>query len=60
MSPGTNPFPAPWPWRASARRSPITIHSEQFIVDMHTINLHGYELVLGCDWLRTLGPVLWD
>jgi hypothetical protein len=22
--------------------------------------LAGYEMVLGCQWLRTLGPVLWD
>jgi hypothetical protein len=24
------------------------------------IALEGYEMVLGCQWLRTLGPILWD
>jgi hypothetical protein len=39
---------------------PITIHGEAFAVDLYAIDLHGYDLVLGCDWLSTLGPTLWD
>jgi hypothetical protein len=48
------------PLAGFCQKVPITIHGEQFIVDLHTIDLHNYELVPGCDWLRTLGPVLWD
>jgi hypothetical protein len=36
----------------------ITIGVEAFVVDLHAIPLHGYELVLGCIWLSTLGPIL--
>lgn len=39
---------------------PITIGAETFHVDVYIILLDGYELVLGCDWLRTLGPIMWD
>jgi len=38
----------------------ISIAGEVFYVDIYIIPLAGYELVLGCQWLRTLGPVLWD
>ncbi|KAJ1296380.1 hypothetical protein BS78_01G295900 [Paspalum vaginatum] len=38
----------------------ITIGEESFDIDLYVIPLDGYELVLGCDWLRTLGPILWD
>ena len=36
----------------------ISIVGEDFCVDIYVIPLAGYELVLGCQWLRTLGPVL--
>jgi hypothetical protein len=38
----------------------ITIDNEQFLIDFYVIALEGYELVLGCNWLRQLGPILWD
>jgi hypothetical protein len=39
---------------------PITIGSERFDIDIFIIPLGGCEMVLGCQWLRTLGPILWD
>jgi hypothetical protein len=39
---------------------PITIGDEHFAVDIFIIALGGFELVLGCQWVRTLGPILWD
>jgi predicted aspartyl protease len=30
------------PLAGVCQKVPITIHDEQFITDMHTINLHGY------------------
>ena len=36
----------------------FSIAGEDFCVDIYVIPLAGYELVLGCQWLRTLGPVL--
>jgi hypothetical protein len=38
----------------------VTIDQEEFAIDLYVIPLGGYGLVLGCEWLRTLGPVLWD
>jgi hypothetical protein len=38
----------------------ITIDNEQFLIDFYVIALEGYELVLDCNWLRQLGPILWD
>jgi hypothetical protein len=39
---------------------PISFGSERFVIDMFIIPLGGCEMVLGCQWLRTLGPILWD
>lgn len=27
---------------------------------MHLLTLEGCDVVLGVDWLGTLGPILWD
>jgi hypothetical protein len=29
-------------------------------MDLFVIPLDGHEMVLGVQWLRTLGPILWD
>jgi hypothetical protein len=36
------------------------IDSEEFVLDLFVIPLADYEMVLGVQWLRTLGPILWD
>jgi hypothetical protein len=36
------------------------INSEEFVLDLFVIPLAGYEMVLRVQWLRTLGPILWD
>jgi hypothetical protein len=38
----------------------IFINNEEFVLDFFVIPLAGYEMVLGVQWLRTLGPILWD
>ncbi|WVZ75471.1 hypothetical protein U9M48_023518 [Paspalum notatum var. saurae] len=38
----------------------VTIGSELFFIDLYVLALDGYDLVLGCDWLRILGPIMWD
>lgn len=38
----------------------VTIDNEQFFIDLYVLPLEDYELVLGCQWLKTLGPILWD
>uniref|UniRef100_A0A0A8ZXJ2 Reverse transcriptase domain-containing protein n=1 Tax=Arundo donax TaxID=35708 RepID=A0A0A8ZXJ2_ARUDO len=38
----------------------VRIGAEDFDIDFYIIPLNGYEMVLGCQWLRTLGPILWD
>lgn len=39
---------------------PIQIHNLIFLVDLHLLPLHGTNLVLGVQWLKSLGPVLMD
>jgi hypothetical protein len=39
---------------------PFTINSELFCINFLVIALQGYEMVRGCNWLRTLGPIVWD
>lgn len=34
--------------------------NERFDIDFHTLPLGGYDVVLGVEWLGTLGPVLFD
>jgi hypothetical protein len=38
--------------------SSVCIGQEEFSIDFYIVSLAGYEMVLGCQWLRTLGPVL--
>nr|CAB3465822.1 unnamed protein product [Digitaria exilis] len=39
---------------------PVDIHGELFSIDLYVIPLDSYGFILGCDWLRSLGPILWD
>jgi hypothetical protein len=39
---------------------PFLIDTERFTIDLYIIALEDYEMVLGCQWLCTLGPILWD
>lgn len=36
------------------------MHDEVFHVDCYSLPLNGFDLVLGVQWLETLGPIVWD
>jgi hypothetical protein len=38
----------------------MVIGGESFLMDFYIITLDGCDVVLGCEWLRTLGPIVWD
>jgi hypothetical protein len=38
----------------------IFIGSEEFILDLFVIPLDDFDMVLGVQWLRSLGSILWD
>jgi predicted aspartyl protease len=40
--------------------TPVTIGDEAFAIDCFVLDLGGFDLVLGVQWLRTLGPIVWD
>ena len=42
------------------RQAPLTIDGEVFHVDLFVMPLAGYDLVLGTQWMVTLGPITWD
>jgi hypothetical protein len=39
---------------------PIELQGKIFIVDFCIMQLEGYGVVLGTQWLRILGPICWD
>ena len=38
----------------------LVVDAEEFMVNLFVIPLGGFRIVLGCDWLRSLGPILWN
>jgi hypothetical protein len=38
----------------------ISIGGEVFIIDCYGLALGAYDMVLGVQWLESLGPILWD
>ncbi|WVZ59186.1 hypothetical protein U9M48_009373 [Paspalum notatum var. saurae] len=42
------------------RRAPVIIEGETFSIDLFVMPLEGYDLVLGTQWMVTLGRVVWD
>jgi hypothetical protein len=38
----------------------IDIHGKQFAIDCYALALDGFDVVLGAQWLKTLGPITWD
>lgn len=41
-------------------RQRVTIGKEAFDIDFYALPLGGFDLVLGVQWLDTLGPSLWN
>jgi hypothetical protein len=38
----------------------VWLQNTMFIVEFFLLDLSGYDAVLGAQWLRNLGPILWD
>jgi hypothetical protein len=43
-----------------ARDVPIRIRDEDFAITSVGLNLGAFDFIIGFDFLRTLGPMLWD
>ena len=48
--------PCPGVYRAAT----FSIEGASFSADFFALPLAGYDVVLGTQWLATLGPILWD
>ena len=46
------------PCEGVARDVALTIGAEEFTISCFGINLGGFDLILGVEYLRTLGPIL--
>lgn len=42
------------------KHTPMTIASSEFVVDFYIIPLARFDVILGMQWLSTLGSVLWN
>jgi hypothetical protein len=42
------------------RAAPFSVNGAEFTTDFFALPLAGYDVVLGAQWLATLGPILWD
>jgi hypothetical protein len=42
------------------RHAPLTIDGSNFVVDLFVMPLAGYDVVLGTQWMATLGKLVWD
>jgi hypothetical protein len=42
------------------RNMPLTIAGELAIIDYYGLALRAHEMVLGVQWLESLGPIMWD
>jgi hypothetical protein len=38
----------------------VGIHGEEFSIDCYMLALDGFDVVLGVQWLKTLGPITWE
>jgi len=43
-----------------ARNVPLVVGSESFAITCVGLNLGVFDFIIGFDFLRTLGPMLWD
>jgi hypothetical protein len=48
------------PCEGIARNMPIRIYDEDFTITCVGLNLGGFDFIIGFDFIRTLGPILWD
>ena len=42
------------------RAAPVSVDGTDFTIDLFVMPLAGYDLVLGTQWMATLGPIVWD
>jgi hypothetical protein len=46
--------------RGKCSAIPVLLEGTSFILEFFLIDLRGYDAVLGAQWLKTLGPILWN
>ena len=42
------------------REVTLNLQNSQFLVYFYLIDLEGCDAVFGAQWLRTLGPIVWN
>jgi hypothetical protein len=38
----------------------VLIQGENFIMNCYALPLEGFDVILGIQWLKSLGPIVWD
>jgi hypothetical protein len=43
----------------ACKATKMTIRGESFVMDCYTLPLEGFDIILGIQWLKSLGPIMW-
>jgi hypothetical protein len=44
----------------ACKATTVTIQGDSFVVDCYTLPLEGFDVILGIQWLQSLGRIMWD
>jgi hypothetical protein len=44
----------------ACKSTELSIQGETFCMDCYTLPLDGFDVILGVQWLQSLGPIVWD
>jgi hypothetical protein len=42
------------------RGTSVVIQGKMSVTDCYTLLLEGFDAILGVQWLKSLGPIVWD
>jgi hypothetical protein len=42
------------------KNTAVDIQGEKFVMDCYTLPLEGSDVILGVQWLKSLGTIVWD
>jgi hypothetical protein len=44
----------------TCKSTTLSIQCEDFLLDCYMLPIKGFDVILGVQWLKSLGPIMWD